>query len=316
MTPRKNERLGFLCLLGAIGLWSTVEVVTRTIHTEVQPIQLAWVRFLVGGAFLAALLPFELRRRGLRLNRDIVLFCLWMSWPGVVISNIALQYSLKHAGAAVVATVYGTAPLFVLGLSRVVLGDAMTIPRLAGLLSGLVGIVVLTLGKPSPNFSLLGVGCALCAVGSFSLWTVLVKKSAGVFAGLPITALCCCFGVLFMTPMAWLENSGFNLDAIAANAGPVLYLSIGGTGIAYWLYFMGLEHVDATRAMSVILLKPPLAALLATVWLGEPLTWNVFAAMALILVALYGVFIWDRRRHLAALAGAVPDTTTTIHEKE
>lgn len=301
MHQRHSERLGFLCLIGAIALWSTVEVVTRTIHDAIQPVQLAWVRFLLGGALLAALLPLKLRKRGLRLNGDIVRFCLWMSWPGIVISNIALQYSLKYSGAAVVATVYGAAPLFVLGLSRILLGDAMTMPRVLGLVSGLAGIVILTLGKPSPTFSLLGVACALGAVGSFAFWTVCVKRWAGAYAGLPVTALCCCFGVAFMTPMAWVEGGGIDVGALVDHAGPVLYLAVGGTGLAYWLYFTGLEHVDATRAMSVILLKPPLAAFLATVWLGEPLTWNVFGAMALILVALYGVFVWDRKRQLARL---------------
>src|SRR5690606_20082116 len=146
---------GFCCLVGAIGLWSTVEVVTRTIiHTEIQPIQLAWVRFLIGGVFLLCLLPVHLKRRGLHLNRTVVIFALWTSWFGVVIANIALQYGLKAAGAALVATVYGTAPLFVLVLSRVLLGDAMTLPRVAGLISGIVGVAILSLGKASPTFSL------------------------------------------------------------------------------------------------------------------------------------------------------------------
>ena len=296
MHTSRQESLGFLCLLGAIGLWSTVEVVTRTIHADVQPVLLAWIRFLIGGAFLLALLPGYLRRRGLHLNRHIVLLCVVLCLPGVVISNIALQYSLTAAGAAVVATVYGTAPLFVLGLSRVFLGDPLTVPRVAGLCFGLLGILLLSLGKPSPDFSLPGVACALLAAGSFGTWTVFVKRSAGSFAGLPVTALCCGFGVLFMTPLAWLENGGIPLAPLVDHAGAVLYLAIGGTGIAYWLYFTGLEHVDATRAMSVILLKPPVATVLAATFLGEPLTWNVLAALALILFALYGVFIWDRKR--------------------
>lgn len=292
MIQRKQERLGFACLLAAIGLWSTVEVVSRSILTEVQPIQLAWVRFLVGGIFLGALLPFDLKRRGLHLDRRIVFFCFWVSLPGVVLSNIALQYSLKYAGAAVVATIYGASPLFVLGLSRMLLGDRMTAPRIAGLCCGLLGIAVLSLGKPSSTFSLPGVALALCAAGAFSFWTVLVKKSAGAYGGLPVTVLCFAFGAAFMTPMAWLEGGGIDWRALVHHAGALLYLSIGGTGLSYWLYFKGLEHVDATRAASVILLKPPAAALLAAVCLGETLTWNVLISMTLIGAALYGVFFW------------------------
>ena len=295
MNSIRNERLGFLCLLTAIGLWSTVEVVIRTLHDAIPPIQFAWVRFMFGGVLLLALLPIELKRRGLRLDRRILFFAAWSALPGIAVSSIALQYGLTHAGAAVVATVYGAAPLFVMALSRVLLGDAMTLPRVVGLCFGFLGILLLTLGKASPTFSLLGVFWALLSVGSFCLWAVLVKKFAGPYAGLPVTAVAFLFGVLYMTPLMIWEGGGLDMDALLAHPGPVIYLSIGTTGIAYWFYFMGLERIDATQAMSVILLKPPLAAVLAITILGEPLTWNIVVAMVMILAALYGVIIWDRR---------------------
>lgn len=294
MIPRKQERLGYFCLLTAIGLWSTVEVVTRTILTEVPPIQLAWIRFFVGGVFLCTLLSHDLKRRGLRIDRRILWFCLWVSVPGVVVSNIALQYSLQLTGAAVVATVYGASPLFVLALSRLLLREPMDFARVVGLCSGLAGIAVLSLGKPSSAFSLAGLVLALCAAGTFSLWTVLVKKSAGAFTGLPVTVLCFAFGVLFMTPFALLESEGIDWAVLQRHAGPILYLSVGGTGLAYWLYFKGLAHVDATRAASIILLKPPVAALLASAVLGEALTWNLLVSLGLIGAGLYGVFFWRR----------------------
>jgi drug/metabolite transporter (DMT)-like permease len=294
MMHTRNERIGFLCLLVAIGLWSTVEVVVRSLHEAIPPIQFAWVRFMLGGVFLLTLLPMELKRRRLRLNRRIVLFSLWSSIPGIAVSSMALQFGLTYAGAAVIATVYGAAPLIVMGLSRVMLGDRMTRPRVVGLVCGFLGILLLASGKPSPTFSLVGVGCALLSVGTFSLWAVLVKKYAGDYGGLPVTALSFFFGVLFMTPLMLWESGGVTLAPLLAHPGAVLYLSLGTTGIAYWCYFMGLGRVDATRAMSIILLKPPAAALLATWALAEPLTWNVIASMVMILASLYGVILWDR----------------------
>ncbi len=316
MQTAKNTRLGFLCLISAIALWSTVEVVVRTLHDAIPPIQFAWVRFMLGGVFLLFLLPVELRRRKLPLTRKVVWFALWSSLPGIAISSIALQYGLTLAGAAVIATVYGAAPLFVMGLSRVIIGDKMTIPRVVGLLLGFLGILLLASGKPSPNFSLPGVACALLSVGSFCLWVVLVKKYAGPYAGLPITALSFLFGVLFMTPLMLWEGGGLEIAPLLAHPVPVVYLSIGTTGLAYWLYFMGLERIDATRAMSVILLKPPLAAGLAMMVLGEPLTWNVIGAMGLILAALYGVMVWDRRVTLTAEAKMAAGAPEFIEPKE
>lgn len=318
MKSLRNEHIGFVCLLTAIGLWSTVEVVVRTLHEAIPPIQFAWVRFLLGGLFLLALLPFELRRRGLSLNGRIVWFACWSSFPGIAVSGMALQVALTHAGAAVVATVYGAAPLIVMGLSRVLLGDAMTVPRIVGLCCGFLGIVLLASGEPSPTFSLLGVGCAILCVTSFSLWAVLVKKYAGPYAGLPVTALSMAFGVGYMTPLVFWESGGVELAPLTSNIIPVIYLSVGTTGVAYWCYFMGLERIDATRAMSIILLKPPAAAILATIALSEPLTWNVVGAMGLILAALYGVIVWDSRarRRSRPVSGGVSDDPVNEKEEE
>lgn len=291
MNFRHQERIGFLCLVGAIGLWSTVEVVVRAIHDAVPPIQLAWARFLIGAFILLLLLPADLRRRNLRLTPSILGFCAWVALPGIAVSGMALQFSLQRTGAATVATVYGAAPLFVMALSRVLLGDPFTARRAAGLLCGLTGIAILSLGRHSAHFSPEGVFWAIVAAAAFAFWTVMVKKSAGAFAGLPVTALCCLFGVLYLSPPAFLESGGLQFGALRQHALPVLYLGLGGTGLAYWLYFRGLEHVDATRAASIILLKPPAATLLAALCLGEPLTWNLLAAMALIAAALYIVFM-------------------------
>ncbi len=284
MNLKNNERWGFACLITAIGLWSTVEVVIRTLHGAIAPIQFAWVRFLLGGVFLLLFLPFELRRRGLHLNGAILRFAALVSLPGIAVSAIALQYGLAFAGAAVVATVYGAAPLVAMGMSRVLLGDTLTGPRIAGLIVGFLGILLLNSGKASPTFSLPGVLCTLVSACSFCLWSVLVKKYAGPYSGLPITAMSFFFGVLFITPLMLWEGGGLELAPLLQHPVAVLYLAIGTTGIAYGLYFMGLAHVDPTRAMSVILLKPPVVAL----------TWNVVGAMGLILASLYGVLIWDR----------------------
>ena len=92
------------------------------------------------------------------------------------------------------ATVYGAAPLIVLALSRVLLGDPLTLPRIAGLASGFLGITILSFGKPSPDFSLFGVVAPSVASG-FSLWTVREAIRGISYATLPVTALCCAFGV-------------------------------------------------------------------------------------------------------------------------
>lgn len=281
---------GIVFLLSAILLWSTAEIVTRTIHTQVAPVSLAWTRFTLGGVLLSLLLRWDLNRRNLTLNRTIVFHAAWMSIPGIVLASIAYQYALTCAGASVVATVFGATPIIVFLMSRLLLGDPLTWNRFLGVVFGFLGILVLAQSEPSPTYSLRGVLLTLLNASSFGLFTVLVKKYAGRHAGLPITSLSMLFGSAWLYPFMVWEAHAFYPSIPHAAWAAVLYLSLGTTGVAYLLYFLGLEHVDATQAISVILLKPPFAACLAALLLGEPLTLRLLAALALILGGLYLVY--------------------------
>jgi drug/metabolite transporter (DMT)-like permease len=276
-------------------LWSTAEVVVRTTVGQITPIQLSFIRFLIGGAFLLPFLPAALRRRNLRIDKRIVLHSMWMAWIGVVLNSLCYQYSLQWAGAGVVATMFGLSPLLTFFMAGLLLNEEMTIAKFAGLLVGFTGVGVLALSRASSAFSLLGLFLALASSACFALFTVLVKKVAGPFGGLPVTVFCALFGALYLAPMvAWEGRTEFMLHGREL-ALPVLYISVGTTGVAYLLYFLGLETVDATFASSALFLKPPLATALAALCLGEAITWNLAAAIVLILGGLYLVIFLNRR---------------------
>jgi drug/metabolite transporter (DMT)-like permease len=268
-------------------LWSTAEVVTRIVVGRITPIQLAGTRFGIGAICLLLFLPFDLRRKGLPITKQVLLQAAWLSLIGIVCANLSYQYSLKHAGAGVVATMFGTSPLFTLLLSALILGEPLTRSKLAGVILGLVGIVVLASSDPSPTFSMTGYAFALSCSVSLSLFTVFVKKLAGPYAGLPITALCAAFGAVYFVPMVLWEGHTETLAHVRDIWIPVLYLSVGTTGLSYFLFFKALEYVDATQAISMLFLKPPIATVLAALVLGEAITWKLAVAMAAIVSGLY-----------------------------
>ncbi|MFA6243307.1 MAG: DMT family transporter [Candidatus Hydrogenedentales bacterium] len=271
----------------AVLIWSTAEVVTRTIIGQITPVQLSCVRFGVGAVPLLIILPFVLRAKGLKITPRILLHVAWVSLIGVVLANITYQYSLVYAGASVVATAFGTSPLLTMFFSTLVMREPMRIGRVAGVVLGFVGIAVLALSNETPTYSLLGMVFALISAFAIAVFTVGVKQVAGPFAGLPVTAMCAACGALYFVPMVVWEGRWEMLPGFVKIWPQLAYLSIVVTGMAYLFYFRGLEGVDATQAASALFLKPPLATLLAAVVLGEPLTWNLALALAAVLGGLY-----------------------------
>jgi len=296
MRQSPTDWIGIAYLTAAVLIWSTAEIVTRLVVDQIGPIQLAWVRFTVGALMLLALLPGELRRRGVKIDRLIMRDAALLAIPGIVLNAICYQYGLKYAGAAVFATVFGASPIAVYLLSRLILGEPLTRARGLGVLFGFLGILVLAASKPSAHFSLLGLLLAIACVVSFSLFTVYLKRVGAGYTGVPFTAVCFTFGALYLMPLTLLDGDTNTLAHARTLFIPVLYLSIATTGLAYILYFKGLERIDATQASSIILLKPPVAAILAWAILGEAITTNLLFSMLLILGGLYLV-IWASRRH-------------------
>lgn len=281
----------------AVALWSTAEVVIRGIHGEVGPIQLAWIRFGIGAAMMLVLLPFDRPAAGVRgVDRRLILHSAWLAIPGIVVNAIGWQYALKYAGAGIVATGFGASPMVVFLLSRVVLGEPLSAERGLGILLGFAGLALLGLSKESAHFSYAGLGYTMLSVIAFSFFTVFIKRFLIGYAGLALTALTFLFGAIYLFPLAWVESQGALAQGVRVHAAAVLYLSLGTTGLAYLLYFKGLERIDATAAASIILLKPPAAALIAWYFAGEPLTWNLAGAIVAIVGGLYLVIYLGRRR--------------------
>lgn len=295
MAVSSVRKAAYINLVLAVLLWSTAEVVTRMVIGRITPVQLAGTRFGIGALCLLLFLPYDLRRKGLVITKRVLVQAAWLSLIGIVWANLSYQYSLKYAGAGVVATMFGTSPLFTLMLSALILKESLTRAKLAGVVLGLLGICVLASSAPSPTFSLLGFGFALSCSVSLSLFTVFVKKLAGPYAGLPITALCAAFGAVYFVPMILAEGHTETLAHIPDIWLPLLYLSVGTTGITYYLFFKALEHVDATQAISMLFLKPPVATVLAAFVLGEAITWKLAVAMVAIVAGLYLVVLPDRR---------------------
>jgi len=282
VSGNKIDYRGYLYLLTAVALWSTAEVVTRSINDLISPLQFAWVRCCIATVLLMLIFPFEMRRKKLKITRKILWQAMYMSLLGIVLSAITYQFALVYAGASIVATIYGIMPIMVFILARIVLGDPLSADRMLGVLLGFAGILVLSMSKESETFSLLGVGIMVLNIFIFSLFTVLVKKHAKEFAGIPFTTLCFIFGFFWMTPLVCFEWDTRGWDNIAQIWMQLLYVGIFTTGVAFVLYLTALERIDATGASSIILLKPPFAILLAHFALGEELTWNVAVATAFI----------------------------------
>ncbi|WP_367323033.1 EamA family transporter [Streptomyces sp. HUAS ZL42] len=254
--------------------WGTTYAVTTELLPPDRPLFTGLMRALPAGLLLLAV--SRVLPRGAWWWKAAVLGALNIGafFPLLFLS----AYRLPGGMAAVVGSV---GPLFVVGLSAVLLGRR---PTVRSLLAGVVAAfgVSLVVLKAAGALDALGVIAALASTVSMSTGTVLTKKwgrpdGVGPLAltGWQLTA-----GGLLIAPLALLvEGAPPALDGPAI--GGYLYLALANTAVAYWLWFQGIGRLTATQVTFLGPLSPLTAAVVGWAALGQALTPVQLAGMAL-----------------------------------
>ncbi|MCD7439970.1 EamA family transporter [Streptomyces lincolnensis] len=258
--------------------WGTTYAVTTEFLPADRPLFTGLMRALPAGLVLLALarrLP-----KGVWWGKAAVLGALNIGafFPLLFLS----AYRMPGGMAAVVGSV---GPLFVVGLSALLLGQR---PTTRSVLTGLVAAfgVSLVVLKAAGALDPVGVLAALASTASMSAGTVLTKRwgrPEGV-GPLALTAWQLTAGGLLIAPLALLvEGAPPALDTRAI--GGYLYLAFANTAIAYWLWFRGIGRLTATQVTFLGPLSPLTAAVVGWAALGQALTPVQVAGMALAFAA-------------------------------
>ncbi len=272
----------FFYLANTIILFSTYEVVSKTLVNKVNPFQINFIRFFIGGIILLAFLAVKknvfigLKDLGATALIGII---------NVVISMNLIQISLfmEGAKASVVAVIFSSNPIFVSLIAVLIDKEKINYIKLIGLIMGVVGIFAIFF----EDISLSGTDfisplLALLSAAFFGLYTVLGRKVSVRIGSLKMNAYSFIIGSLTLLPiLAFFKMPVIRFDHSAM--GQIIYLSVFVTGIAYLTYFKGLSIAGAGKGSLVFFVKPVLASVIAIVYLKEQAAASLFIGTALIL---------------------------------
>lgn len=287
-TPRdRSQVLAILWPLAAAALWGGMYVVSKVSFASLPPLTLGFLRLLIGGLALSAGLwltggpaPWRLRHPRLPLLGLILALTLATQFWGTDLAT-----------AAYGAVLTSTTPLFLVLLAWLLLGEALTGRTLLALLLGTAGLLVVlspTLAAPAAGWPfLLGSLLLLLAAAFWALYSVLGKPLVEADGALPVTAAAVLWSLPFMAPAVPFELLGrppapLTLAAVVN----LLYLGLGATALAWWLWYKGLERLPARVVALTFFAQPVVGIFLSGLLLGEPLGPGFWLGSAAILVAV------------------------------
>ncbi|WP_369259342.1 EamA family transporter [Streptomyces sp. R35] len=304
--PARSTRSSRPALIALTALapvsWGSTYAVTTEFLPPDRPLFTAVMRALPAGLLLLALA--RVLPRGVWWGKAVVLGALNIGafFPLLFLS----AYRLPGGMAAVVGSI---GPLFVAGLSVLLLGDRPTLRAILTGIAAALGVSLVVL-KAAGALDLVGVLAALASTASMSTGTVLTKRWGrpdGV-GPLALTAWQLTAGGLLIAPVALLvEGAPPALDGRAV--GGYLYLALANTAVAYWLWFRGIGRLTATQVTFLGPLSPLTAAVIGWAALGQTLTTVQVAGMAL----AFGATVFGQ---LGPRATVTVATTTTATKTE
>lgn len=293
MTRRDTAEL---LLLGA--LWGGSFLFMRVAAPEFGPLALVWVRVL--GAMLVLLPLLALRRQNAALRAH------WKAIAAVGIVNSALPFLAFNIAAlslpaGVMAILNATSPMWALLVAWAWFKEAPAAARVAGVLLGVAGVIVLVGSErgmeaagPGPTPTL---GIALCLVATL-LYGVGVNLARRHLGGVPPLAVATGSQAAAAALLALPAVGAWPAATPSAGAwGAALALAVACTALAYLLYFRLIANAGPTSAVSVTLLIPAFAMLWGALFLGERPGAAMWAGCALILLGTAlsaGVIGWRR----------------------
>jgi drug/metabolite transporter (DMT)-like permease len=289
----KNILLGLLLLLVSF-VWAGSFIVVEISTTEMDPVYLGFLRFLVATPLMILLVI--LRKKPLRIPSKEIPWLIVLGLTGVTLLYLFQFLGIHYTNAPTASVLINTNVIFIAILSGMFLHETLTGKRIAGIAISFIGVFVIMysdiMNQPLTFDNLFLIGGILMLLSAFcwALYSLVGKRLLKTYDEFVITMYAFVFGTLFYLPFVILDLVPV-LQRTSLNGWlAVLYLALTCSLFAYLGWYYALKHIDASKA-AVFLNFIPLFTILLSFFLGTSLTWFFLLGAALI---IYGVYLTQR----------------------
>ena len=287
---KSTEAYSGLLVLSVI--WGMAFVAIKQADTELSPINLALLRWLVASVPFIVLLPIIGRPRAALERRDVPRL-LAVALANVAGYHIFLNSAETTLSAGLSALLIAFGPIFIAILSFFLLKEKVSRRVFIGLVLAFSGTAVLSTGSVSVSdlSSYAGIAEALVTALCYALFTVLGKPLVHKYGSASTTIMAGLIGTAMMLPL--LSGSFFAQVASLSLSGwtSVLYLSLLSTVFGYLMFYALVSRGAVTRLSIQLYLIPVVSVVGGALLLNEAVTPSVVAGGALMLVAV-GISTW------------------------
>ena len=315
-----RSRSGYVYIVLCAVIFSTMEVMLKTVHGVFAPMQITCLRFLVGGVLLIPFAMRSIRKKNAVLTRKDLGFFACAGFLCVVIAMSLYQMSVTYTRASIVAVIFSCNPIFVTVFAHLFLHEDIRRNHIIALILELTAALII-IDPIHASLDPTGAVLAILSAVMFALYSVFGKKRTPRFGGIAVTCLSFLFGASELLALllfgrtaagaAFYGAIGLGIFAdvplfenIPASALPaLLYICVVVSAGGFVCHMTAMEKTSAQEASLIFFLKPILAPIFARIFLKEDIPFNMILGILCFLAgSLCGILpgILAQRRALKA----------------
>ncbi|KAF7129471.1 hypothetical protein RHSIM_Rhsim10G0186700 [Rhododendron simsii] len=308
-SPKLPDELSLVALLWEWGLlvspfffWGTAMVAMKEVLPKTGPFFVSSFRLIPAGVLLVGFAA----ARGRPLPSGV------MAWLSISLFALVdatcfqgfLAEGLERTSAGLGSVIIDSQPLTVAVLASLLFGETIGFIGAAGLVLGVIGLLLLevpALSLNGSNFSLWGSGewWMLLAAQSMAVGTVMVRWVSKYSDSVMATGWHMVIGGLPLVVISFLNHdpalNGSFMELTSNDLLALLYTSLFGSAISYGVYFYNATRGSLTKLSSLTFLTPMFASIFGFLYLGE-----TFAPVQLVgaVVTLAAIYMVNYRKSL------------------
>lgn len=317
----KKSYSGYIYIILCALIFSVVEVVLKAVAGIFHPLQITYLRFLMGGAVLFPFARRSMRAHGARFGKAEFRFFALLGFLFVCIAMTVYQMAVTYTKASVVAVLFSCNPIFVTVLAHLILREPIRKNHIIALCLEVLAVMII-IDPLHTSLSPLGCALALASAVLFALYGVIGKRQTPRVGGIAVTCLCSLFGGAEMLLLLLLGRTGIGgaiyralgltlfidvplLSGISLSTLPwLLYIGAVNTGFGFVCHMLAMEKTSAQTASLIFFLKPMLAPVFAFLLLHEEITANMRLGIVCFLIgsaiAILPGLLAERRTNVTA----------------
>jgi drug/metabolite transporter (DMT)-like permease len=280
--------LPHLAILGANLIYGVNYSIAKDVMPAyIQPFGFIFYRVL-GALMLFAMIASFYKERIAKKDMLLLAVC---GFFGVGLNQLSFFYGLNLTNPINAGIIMVSNPIMVLLASAFILKTRITYLKIAGLILGISGALIILLFKKGFSFgsdTIIGDSFILLNSASYAVYLVLVKPLMSKYKPITVVTWVFGFGFLFVMPFGFSEISEIDWSSFTPDIWWKFgFVIVATTFLTYLFNIYGLQRLNPSVVSTYIYLQPLIAAFYAISLGKDSFTWIKFIAAILIFSGVY-----------------------------